>query len=281
MEEAKVRRPRGRPRKRRREDEDCANADPKSGAENKKRAVERVPKAYVGRYVLKEFHNNGIYLGKIVYYDTGLYRVEYEDGDSEDLESHELRGIVLDEIYFDDNLLKRRKKLDERVFKNSVKKEELKKKNSLVMDAGKVEMSAPCGGPNSGNDSTVGDVDTNLSNDSCESSCDEDVASESEVPLPPPPYLPPSSGSIGVSEEYISLLFSVYGFLRSFSISLFLSPFGLDDFVGSLNCRVPNTLLDAIHVALMRPLKSHLESLSSDGSELAVKCLRYFYASSL
>ncbi|CBI17094.3 unnamed protein product, partial [Vitis vinifera] len=89
----------------------------------------------------------------------------------------------------------------------------------------------------------------------------------------PPPQLPPSSGNIGVPEEYVSHLFSVYGFLRSFSIRLFLSPFALDDLVGSLNCTVPNTLLDAIHVALLRVVRRHLEALSSSGLELASKCL--------
>ena len=104
-----------------------------------------------------------------------------------------------------------------------------------------------------------------------------DSASDTEEPPLPPLQLPPSSGTIGVPEQCVSHLFSVYGFLRSFSIRLFLSPFSLDEFVGSLNCQVSDTLFDAIHVSLMRALKHHLETLSSEGSELASKCLRCLY----
>lgn len=75
-------------------------------------------------------------------------------------------------------------------------------------------------------------------------------------------------------EECVPHIFSVYGFLRSFNVRLFLSPFTLDDFVGAVNCKVQNTLLDAIHVALMRALRRHLETLSLDGSAVASKCLR-------
>ncbi|KVI03128.1 DDT domain-containing protein [Cynara cardunculus var. scolymus] len=63
------------------------------------------------------------------------------------------------------------------------------------------------------------------------------------------PQSPPSSGNFGVFEEHVSYLLSVYNFLHSFSVCLFLSPFGLDEFVGALNCSTPNALLDAIHVA--------------------------------
>ncbi|TVU25568.1 hypothetical protein EJB05_28069, partial [Eragrostis curvula] len=87
--------------------------------------------------------------------------------------------------------------------------------------------------------------------------------------------LPPSSGDIDVPEEAISYLFSVYNFLRSFSVKLFLSPFGLHDFVGAINCTEQNNLLDAVHVSLLRALRWHLEIKSAEGSRLASNCLKY------
>jgi hypothetical protein len=110
------------------------------------------------------------------------------------------------------------------------------------------------------------------------SSNSSDFAKELPAELSPPlqgPELPPSSADIAVPEESISHLFSVYNFLRSFNVQLFLSPFGLDDFVASINCTVQNTLLDAVHVSLLRALRRHLETKSSRGSELASNCLRY------
>ncbi|KAK8940611.1 hypothetical protein KSP39_PZI010556 [Platanthera zijinensis] len=91
-----------------------------------------------------------------------------------------------------------------------------------------------------------------------------------------PLELPPSSGDIAVPEGSISYLFSTYNFLRSFSLQLFLSPFGFDDYVGSLNCSVQNFLMDSIHLSLMRALSRHLQALTSDGSNLASKCLRLY-----
>ncbi|PNX55854.1 PHD finger family protein, partial [Trifolium pratense] len=85
-----------------------------------------------------------------------------------------------------------------------------------------------------------------------------------------------SSGTIGVPEPSVSHLFSIYGFLRSFSTQLFLHPFTLDEFVGALNSQVSNTLFDAIHFSLMRVLRDNLETLSAEGSELASHCLRNF-----
>lgn len=272
-----MKRPRGRPRKRKRpEDEDVTD-----GAGGKKRVVvvEAKPIALVGRYVLKEFES-GIFLGKIVYYESGLYRVDYEDGDCEDLDSSELRQFLLNENDFDADLTRRRKKLDDWLVKRRLKNEKgnlEKKDGDAKSEVDPIEASTlsevSC-------DLTVEDVgeqvegDMDSSSDSCEHVRETDAGLEAETPLLPPPQLPPSSGTIGMPEEYVSHLFSVYGFLRSFGIHLFLSPIGLDDFVGSLNCCVPNTLLDAIHVALMRVLRRHLETLSLDGSELASNCLR-------
>nr|KYP68630.1 Nucleosome-remodeling factor subunit BPTF [Cajanus cajan] len=191
--------------------------------------------AFVGRYVLKEFPRNGVFLGKVMYYECGLYRVSYEDGDCEDLDSGEVRAILLNDGDFDDDLARRKGVLEKLVLKKN----------------GKVE------------------------NVSAEGS-KEGLAVGALPPLPPPLELPPSSGTIGVPEQCVSLLFAVYAFLRSFSIRLFLMPFTLDEFVGSLNCRIANSLFDAIHVSLMRVLRRHLETVSSEGSELASKCLRCY-----
>ncbi|XP_021732830.1 DDT domain-containing protein PTM-like isoform X1 [Chenopodium quinoa] len=352
--------PRGRPRKRRRGDgqngenvdgegnvqdmvensngdcnggnegEDGKNAGNfrKRGRPPKRRAVEVKGDAVVGRYVLKDFEGNGVFLGKIVSYDSGLYRVDYEDGDFEDLDSGELREFLIgdERQKFVGELLERKKKLDENVAqkidvksntdenvaqkiggksktdrkiarKIGRKKEDIRE---VVDESGKASVAEPIDiidKPDSVNmindtekvevptssgrlDEEVGgsEVDdddvSDSSSDSCEYGQGWDTRAESEIPDIPPPELPPSSGSVGVPEEYVSHLFSVYGFLRSFSIRLFLSPFTLDDLVGCLRCTVPNTLLDAIHVGLLKALKRHLEAQASDGLELASKCLR-------
>ncbi|XVF46841.1 hypothetical protein PTKIN_Ptkin03bG0060100 [Pterospermum kingtungense] len=281
--ETKVPRPRGRPRKRRRPEEDNEGvaADTKSNnSKTKRRVFETRSVALVGRYVLKEFGGK-VFLGKIVSYDTGLYRVDYEDGDFEDLESGELRELILEESYFDDDLSRRKFRLDELVLSRILKKkeseleEEKKKLEKNGVDG--VEASALSelrGGITVDNDGEQVEDDADSLSDSWEYTRDGDLSLEAEVPVIPPPMLPPSSGTIGVPEECVSHLFSVYGFLRSFSIILFLSPFGLDDFVGSLNYPGPNPLLDAVHVALLRALSCHLETISSEGSELASRCLR-------
>lgn len=256
----------------------------------KEQAVGKRLKALVGRYVMKEFGRNGIFLGKVVNYDTGFYRVEYEDGDCEDLESAELTEILIEDSDMGDDLVFRKKKLDGLLAKKDVKDTDIVdgKPNVPVNAVNRVEASSPServeasllsGLSNDDGDSEIDD-DADSSSDSCEHARHQDSLVVS-APVVPPPELPQSSGSIGVPEEYVSHLFSVYGFLRSFSIRLFLSPFELDDFVGSLNSPVPNTLLDAIHLALMRALRRHLQVLSSDGSDLASKCLRYLYAFSL
>ncbi|XVE59499.1 hypothetical protein DITRI_Ditri05aG0050600 [Diplodiscus trichospermus] len=280
--EPKVPRRRGRPRKPRPEEEnEIAAADTKSNnSKTRKRTFETRSMALVGLYVLKEFGGK-VFLGKIVSYDTGLYRVDYEDGDFEDLESRELRELILEESYFDDDLSRRKVRLDELVLNKIVKESELeeekKKVDILKNEPDRVETSALSeisGRMTVENDGEQVEDDADSSSDSCEYARDRDLSLEAEVPLIPPPVLLPSSGTIGVPEECVSHLFSVYGFLRSFSIILFLSPFGLDDFMGSLYCSGPNPLLDAVHVALMRALSCRLETASSEGSELASKCLR-------
>jgi len=275
MESMEVKkRGRGRPRKRKPNEEESEEMKSIANA-LKKQALDIRWKPLVGRYVLKEF-DSGIFLGKIVNYDTGLYRVDYEDGDCEDLESGELRQILLGDDDFDDELFFRRVKLDEFVLQKSEKRKKEAEKDvvDLKTEVIKVEPSVSVALMVENGGVQVED-DADSSSDSCECVRDGDLGMEVETPVIPPPQLPSSSASIGVPDEYVSHLFSVYTFLRSFNIRLFLSPFTLDDLVGAVNCPAQNTLLDAIHVALMRALRRHLEALSSDGSELASKCLRY------
>lgn len=268
---------RGRPRKRRKEDE----KEGKSVPEAKRQAVAAEPIALVGRYVLKEFPRNGVFLGKVVYYDCGLYRVNYEDGDSEDLESGEIRPILIKDGDFDIDLAKRKVKLEKLVSQESAKIADASNKGSAVAvkEESAVGVSAPSelnGGISVENNEEENDeANGDSSSDSATGLMERGSVSDVEAPhLPPLLQLPPSSGTIGVPEPCVPHLFAVYGFLRSFSIRLFLLPFTLDEFVGCLKCQVSNTLFDAIHVSLMRVLRHHLETLSAEGSELASKCLR-------
>lgn len=245
-------RSRGRPRKRRREDEATVTGDAKTLPEAKK----TTPVALIGRYVLKEFRRNTVLLGKVARYVSGLYRVVYESGGFEDLDSNEIRRILLLDSYFDDDLIRRKVELEESVLPKIAAEE-----------------------PEKGSSELQGELSVDNEEERAEADDDEarDSSSGAEMPekaIPSPLMLPPSSGTIGVPEPCVLNLFSVYGFLRSFSIRLFLSPFTLDEFVGALNCKVSNALLDAIHVSLMRVLKRHLENISPDGSRPATKCLR-------
>ncbi|XP_022140394.1 DDT domain-containing protein PTM-like [Momordica charantia] len=277
--EPPVVRSRGRPRKRRNNDLQDGNGEAKSALESCKRTIVSRPVVLVGRYLLKEFKGSGKFLGKVLYYEEGLYRVIYEDGDSEDLESGEIRGLLVGDPYFDDGLSNRKKNLDELAVRFNAKSTNATGKNvtDLTDKVDPVEASVPIKLSSEHRiEKDAGDVEVDeSSSDSFESVQDRDCEFEDESQLIPAPQLPPSSGTIGIQEQHVSHLLSVYGFLRSFSFRLFLFPFSLDEFVGSLNCGVANTLLDSIHVALMRALRRHLEILSSDGLEIASECLRH------
>lgn len=281
MEPEVVKRER-RGRKRKRKDGQDADKTAKKTAGGAK------PKVLVGRYVKKEFSGVGVFIGKIVSYDAGLYRVDYEDGDCEDLESGEVKGFIVEDKDMNAGFRKRIKVLDERILKKyakekAVQSEKVRNDNGRISNG--VELANAEKDENSvrGGAFELSGAQTEVDNESSSEISDYDLSGNivevesPSTPPPPPPQLPPSTGNFGVSEEHVSFLLSVYSFLRSFSVCLFLSPFGLDEFVGALNSSVPNTLLDAIHVALIRALKSHVEILSSEGSELASKCLRYFF----
>nr|XP_043608955.1 DDT domain-containing protein PTM-like [Erigeron canadensis]XP_043608956.1 DDT domain-containing protein PTM-like [Erigeron canadensis] len=336
---------RGRKRKRKDGDEGDKTVNKAAkGNKNVKKAGVVPPrsKVFIGKYVKKEFDESGEFLGKIVSYDSGLYRVDYEDGDCEDLESKELKKYLVEEKDMDSAFHRRKKGLDERVRKKygtvelegvgdkaettgndavagnkvetsgkdavagnkvetvgkdvvvgpkveimgndgvevgNVSKVETVRSDSCAVDNGvelanveKIESSIRGGAFEVSG--AQDEVDSESSSDSSDDEPSGNVVEVESPPLPPPPQLPPSSGNFGIPEEYVSYLLSVYSFLRSFSVCLFLSPFGLDELVGALNSTVNNTLLDAIHVSLMRALKSHVEALSSEGSEVASKCVR-------
>ncbi|CAK8535332.1 unnamed protein product [Lathyrus sativus] len=247
MEPPPVPKRRGRPRKQRRT-ENGAVTD-----------VSKKPKPIVliGRYVLKQFSKR-YRIGKVVSYKIGLYRVEFENRVSEDLDSAVIRKILLMDCDFNANLIRRKKKLDELL---SRKMDEAMEKSSSELRA---------------ENEKEQDVTGEVTDDSMDLGLEAETRLElPTIDLPPKLQLPPSSKTIGVPENYVSHLFSVYAFLRSFSFRLFLSPFTLDEFVGALNCCVSNALLDAVHVSLMRALKRHLEYLSAEGSKIASKYLRY------
>ncbi|OEL33383.1 DDT domain-containing protein PTM [Dichanthelium oligosanthes] len=92
--------------------------------------------------------------------------------------------------------------------------------------------------------------------------------------LPPKPELPPSSQGLDLGGLPVLDVFQVYSCLRSFSRQLFLSPFPLDTFVAALHCAYVNPLVDWVHFALLRALKSHLEDFANEGDPSAVHCIR-------
>ncbi|EHA8590978.1 DDT domain-containing protein PTM [Cocos nucifera] len=235
-------------------------------------ATTRDSDALVGSYVGKDVSGaRRVLLGKVSSYDGGrrTYSVVFEDGHREDLDNQQVCKILMvDDGGSNVKLCRRKRKLDQLASSGTgdlMRPNTRSRKNASDVSDGADTPSV------SRLDSDLSE-DADSSSDSCDYARARASVSSQEIRMLP---LPPSSGDIAVPEEAIGYLFSVYNFLRSFSVQLFLSPFGLDDFVGSLNCNVQNSLMDAIHVSLMRALRRHLQMLSSEGLELASKCLRY------
>lgn len=230
----------------------------------------------VGKYVQKEFKGSGVLLGRIMDYDSGVYRINYECDRCEDLISSKVKSLLVEDGDLTDEWHKRKEMLNQFLSSKDVilKASTATDKRDLSSLSGMTNSSSSDDGILKVCSDGSGEVDS--SGGSCEGARGEEAKLDVEVPLVPPPELPPSSGHIGVPEEYVPHLLSVYSFLRSFSVRLFLYPFMLDDFVGALNCSVANTLLDSIHVALMCFLKRQFEKIHSDSSGLASKILRYF-----
>ncbi|KAG8089082.1 hypothetical protein GUJ93_ZPchr0011g26968 [Zizania palustris] len=229
----------------------------------------------VGRYISQSVSGHcRILLGKVASYDssTGVYSVVFEDGQGEELSLPQLQLLLVGEENgaFGMKVSCRKRKLD--LLVSSGGATEVKGPPSTRQRVNESEMSSRPGvSQQSGSDS---DVSEDVESSSNSSKHMKELLVEHDPPIQVL-ELPPSSEDIAMPEEAISYLFSVYNFLRSFSVQLFLSPFGLDDFVSSINCTVQNTLLDAVHVSLLRALRRHLETKSSEGSKLASNCLKY------
>lgn len=170
-----------------------------------------------------------------MYYESGLYRVNYENGDFEDLESVEIRLILVRDDEFDGGLVNRTNKLEKIVLHIGAMVANMADKGSLKSQKDEPVVGATDSSELNGEDDGF---DVDLSSDY--------VSDVEIVPLPPTLQLSPSSGTIDVLELSVLHLLSVYGFLRSFSTQLFLRPFTLDEFVGALNYEGSNTLFDAI-----------------------------------
>jgi hypothetical protein len=87
--------------------------------------------------------------------------------------------------------------------------------------------------------------------------------------------LPEPSSTFPVSEVASLDLLSTYGFLRSFSQALYLTPFTLDEFLGALGCERPNPLMDAVHLVLMEALRQRVEELLAKEGAWEVMFLRW------
>jgi hypothetical protein len=225
---------------------------------------QEVGECLVGRYIAKTVSRHGrILIGKVASYDgtADAYNVVFEDGHAEDLALSQLQQLLMAEENgaLGMKLGCRKRKLD-----------------LLVSSGGGSEVKAR---PRTRQRVAAGEMFTRP-DASQQATSGSDMSEHTETlsdPCPPvqPVELPPSSRGIAVPEESISYLFSVYNFLRSFSVQLFLSPFGLDDFVAAINCTAQNNLLDAIHVSLLRALRRCLETKSAQGSQSASNCLKY------
>lgn len=250
----------------------------------KRQSIETRSKALLGLYVRKDVEGTGV-LGKVVECDKGEYRVIYHDGDCEYMGHRKVRQILIGDSDFDKKLRVKRKELDELILKKYANDSNVKSGNAIAGAKSLSQIVSSNFGTSRYKNIGApldGDVDADTDLDSLTNFCKSAlcVSLSHDASVVPPPVLPPSTGKIGVPDECVADLLSVYTFLRSFSIPLCLYPFGLKDFVGSLNCSVQNTLLGSIHVALMQCLQRHFESLvetKSDDSEIASKYLRYIF----
>jgi hypothetical protein len=225
----------------------------------------------VGRYSGKTVSRHGrILIGKVASYDgtADAYNVVFEDGHADDLALSHLQQLLMAEENGASGMKLdcKKRKLDLLVSSGGVSEVKARPRTRQRVAAGQMS-TRPDASQQTGSGSDMSEH-TETPSDPCPSA---------QPPCPPvqPVELPPSSRGIAAPEESISYLFSVYNFLRSFSVQLFLSPFGLDDFVAAINCTAQNNLLDAVHVSLLRALGRCLETKSAQGSQSASNCLKY------
>ncbi|KAL6563659.1 hypothetical protein OROGR_002618 [Orobanche gracilis] len=162
----------------------------------------------VGRYVLKEFQYSGVFLGRIMLYKSGFYRINYENGNFENLDSSEVKTLLVEDGDLTGEWFERKKKLDNSLNKD-VNTNVLNVENTQELEnAGSslFEMSSGDAGANKVvevNNDCNSDAVADCLRGSCENTqgyADLDM----EVPLVPPPELPSSSGHIGIPEELSS-----------------------------------------------------------------------------
>nr|CAB3459356.1 unnamed protein product [Digitaria exilis] len=203
-------------------DDRVANQGPATSAgclQGKEVAGQCLVGRYIGRSALGHAR---ILIGKVASYDstTGVYSVVFEDGHGEDLGFPQLQEFLMsnENGALGMKVSCRKRKLDLLVSSGSTS--EVKEPASTRQRVDGCETAAKDGAPqHSGSGSDM--------SEDVESSSNSSDFTKEEPSQPCPPVqaveLPPSSGDITVPENSISYLFSVYNFLRSFSVQLFLS----------------------------------------------------------
>ncbi|PNT74608.1 hypothetical protein BRADI_1g18770v3 [Brachypodium distachyon] len=257
----------------------------------------------VGRAVRKAFPGFGVFGGVVESYDAeaGYFRVLYEDGDSEEVDGAEMAAILVGapmpaqpgrlgggngevgaekKRRVDAGLESSRPvRRSARQAKAAALAAEMEAVAAVVAAAEAAETAAAAGGPvaavpvaatpqQSGRKRQRGNGSSRYR------SVAKDLEDAALDKLPPKPELPPSSQGLDLAGLPVLDVFQVYSCLRSFSRQLFLSPFALDAFVAALRCTHVDPLIDWVHFALLRSLRSHLEDLADEGDPSAVHCIR-------
>ncbi|KAJ3683809.1 hypothetical protein LUZ60_014036 [Juncus effusus] len=251
----------------------------------------------VGKPVRKKFPKFGVFKGVIDSYDSesGYYKVVYEDGDCEDVDSEEVKSMLMeptdDEIPLvpEESQIEIGDSVSNQIEKGSVKKGRKKRRISELgsetpITPTPVRRSARQAS-NAAKAVTLSLSTPDLNNTETNQRRNLGSPSKSQkrrgrkkiseiVDLGPKFELPPSSKSLDLEGLPVLDFFMVYSALRGFSRQFFLSPFKLETFLSALKCTVANPLIDSVHFSLLHALKKHLEVLSEQGSQSAAHCIR-------
>lgn len=264
--------------------------------------------------IRKNFQGFGVFTGTVQSYDaaSGYFKIQYEDGDSEEVDFDEIRSIFKEMGGSSSKLEysarrsnrgrppKKRRRLDENLseksgtvidFENDCRRSELDEtlENGYFGALEGIQANGGCSGDEGrrkGLRKSTLEVPVRRSARKASSAakCEDGLVSQDDdlgafgkesILALSKPELPPSSTDLDLDGLNPFDLFSVYTCLRSFSRLLFLSPFNLETFMAALRCNYGNFLIDSIHFSILEALKPHLESLSEEGSQLASDCLRY------